>query len=617
MRICRLLLVGMCALALAAGPARADVYDTIKAQEANFPVPQPTVVIPMGTFNAATGQFTGKVSTMVWHPPDQFHSKPYQMRQPPTEEVNAVGVQLTFTAANRPAGQNLQVTANGRPRAANSDSITVDVGAANLVQWKVQVGGLSYADTLVIKRPPIIGAGAFTLPALPLVVIYAPPVDQSGRNRATYSTTQATGTTIGMSFSREGSTTRPSDPSRFSEVNDMRAGMTRLATAIKFASSAIPNAAVIAGGLEKIAGALGEASANQEVGTKVVNETSLEITDKVRDTYFTVPGKGPGEGDIIVYLRNARMVWLAENGVVTLSLLGQESVDNPSAADLLADMRETDPSRRRTGLDTETIRALLRLDPFVEATRERQLPVLSPARSLVPRRLPDIGLPPGPLVLPSSRFGLEVTYGVFSDRAHQFTHTVQQTDLSATTGFTLRTESFRKGFLSFLGVGVPETATVKTNVTHGSSRQVTTGTEVSEEVAFFAQPGENYSVEVYYDRIFGAFALKPVTQSTVAGLTGVATNAAGTPLPNQLVTLQVAGRKYQTYTDAQGAYAFRASTLRPGVASLMIGKTLVKRVDLRRLGERQDLRLGAPAPRVIPRGPILRVPGRGSPGRVD
>lgn len=495
--LCRsvaLALLSALSLPTGASAASTDVYSAIKAQEANFPVPTPSATLSMGTFDVATGQFTGKVSTLVWTPPSELDPKPRQVRQPPVETVNAVSVHLVFTAVNRPSGQGLQVTANNTGAFAFADTVTVDVGNASSVQWRVTVGSKSYSDSLVIKRPPIVGAGAFTIPALPLVVIYAPPVDQAGRNRVEYATTQSTGTTIGMSFSREESTARPTTPSRFSNIGDMKQAMGLVATVIKKASSVVPNAAAIAAGFEAIAGALGEASANREVGTRVVNETTLEVTDKVRDTYYSVPGKGPGLGDVIVYLRNAQLVWLAQDGQVTLALLGQESVDNPSVGDLLSDLRESDPARRRTGLDTATIRSLLRLDPFVDLGGRRGPEVAPPILRLVPVR-PGLGSS-GPVTLPASRYDLEVTYGVFQDRSHEFTHTVQQTDLAATTDFTLLTESFRKGFLSFLGMGVSESATVKTHVTQGSSRQVTTGTEVRQQVAFHAQPGESYSVEV-------------------------------------------------------------------------------------------------------------------------
>ena len=49
--------------------------------------------------------------------------------------------------------------------------------------WRVEAGGKSYADTMLIQRPGnLAGAlGGLTIPVLPVSIVYAPPVELSSR----------------------------------------------------------------------------------------------------------------------------------------------------------------------------------------------------------------------------------------------------------------------------------------------------------------------------------------------------------------------------------------------------------------------------------------------------
>src|SRR5207248_9831087 len=78
----------------------------------------------------------------------------------------------------------------------------------------------------------------------------------------------------------------------------------------------------------------------------------------------------PGRGDKIVVLFNVRLAWLAEDGNVTLAMLGSDSSQPTS---LQVETLRTHPENINAELaslgypllDVETIQQLLALDPFV------------------------------------------------------------------------------------------------------------------------------------------------------------------------------------------------------------------------------------------------------------
>jgi hypothetical protein len=159
----------------------------------------------VGVLDAATGKFTYASpeykSVHVDVGGGNPDEKPYHKPETPEVNVgkmliNAVDVGLVFEVVNRKG--DFSVTAGGKTVAApaNANSITIDVGRVAKVTWKVQSEGKTHSDQLQIIRPPIVGAGAFTVPAVPVAVLYEPPMDKKKLNQATYAKTKVIGTTI-------------------------------------------------------------------------------------------------------------------------------------------------------------------------------------------------------------------------------------------------------------------------------------------------------------------------------------------------------------------------------------------------------------------------------------
>jgi hypothetical protein len=130
---------------------------------------------------------------------------------------------------------------------------------------------------------------------------------------------------------------------------------------------------------------------------------------------------------------------------------------------------------------------------------------------------------------------------------------------------------YRPGWLSFLGIGVTDEKTVKTTVTHTGSTEQTSTEEAKVSVEFYAQIDEVYAVEVYYDRAFGTFAFRQVPVNSQPIFSSIATDPSGHPISGALVSLMTGNQKFTTRTDAQGRYAFRAATLKPGRGTLLLG----------------------------------------------
>jgi hypothetical protein len=297
--------------------------------------------------------------------------------------------------------------------------------------------------------------------------------------------------------------------------------------------------------LKRIANGLGSVSATKTTGTVVTQDHDLAIVDIRQTAFNSEPNDGgPGVGDVIFYLKNAKLVWLTEGGVLRLALLGYERLEFPSVKYLRT---------QETALDSATINSLLQLDPFVRTGK--YIPV---------------GWQPQ---LNEPRFYLEETFGMSGSGGnvhYEFSHQVTQTDLNATEHFTMRTEDYREGFLSFLGLGVTENKTLKTIFRHGSSTSNTVGETIETSVDFYATITETYVVEVYYDRLFGTFAFKKVPGSAEPLASGRVTDR-GSPMAGRRVTLMINGKKFSTITDRDGRYAFRATSIRPGNGELSVG----------------------------------------------
>src|SRR5438046_5778005 len=106
-RVWSMLALAGAAMAFGARPSAADqaqllqIYNAIKARESQFPLPQPQAEVNMGSFDAASGQFTGLTSSFHFELNPITH-KPMKIIDPAHTSVNAVAISLRFAAQNGP-----------------------------------------------------------------------------------------------------------------------------------------------------------------------------------------------------------------------------------------------------------------------------------------------------------------------------------------------------------------------------------------------------------------------------------------------------------------------------------------------------------------------------------
>jgi hypothetical protein len=468
-------LAALLALAPLAGAADTPIslgeaYRQIKDAEKGFPIPTPVATTSMGTFDAATGTFDGiAVETEI------FNGKP--VRTVPQITVNAVNSRLTFVLVNNTKSVRLSVTGGGTAFAsAGRTSIAIDVGRLHDVHWTMTSGLKTHRDELKINRPRIIGAGAFTIPALPVAVVYDPPQDPAGTNAVTYTRATSIGTTLGLSVRSASSTSAPAVNPDFSAVGIFQ---DQLAATIKFAK--LVGASGVATKLDIIGGVLGKAKRNVTTSDDTTLSNKLTYAFTESHTCQTDSGlvhQGPGHGDRVAYLRNVRLVWL-DNGFTTfVQVLGYDSFECPSIDQLASGV---------SGLSTAAAKPLIDLDPFTGALGPKA-PLGSDPRYV---SLPGIGLLPGLVQSATYTQQLLIQHGGVS------------------TSTKVVTDDLGAGLLSLVGLAPSQTGQVSSTLSVSNIAETTETTTVTTTLtARTLVAGQRTELAVFYDRVFGTVAFK-------------------------------------------------------------------------------------------------------------
>ncbi len=578
------------ALSASTGPCHAqtldDFYNQIMALEGQLPIPEPYHALTVGTFDAASGVFDGLVSTTIRdpatqdpgviddpsrggrpgeqgnRPPRVGGGKPGEMTTIiPSVYVDSVNAGLIFNVTNR-NGRPDTVTVGEKSRTFTVDSITIEIGRAVTVDWSIECGGKSHTDALQVLRLPRVGA--FTIPALPVTILYDAPQFGPERNTASYTNTRALGTTLRDFSSSERSSTRPGELDEYVvagfvgtrgveiTVEGSRTAWTALAVAGIVSSSflAFQNRMY-----DLILAAVGSVSIDNTQGTRVTEEHALQMNTSQSVEYAT-EGLGPGAGDRIVILKNARIVWMTDNQLnPSLHLLGYNSQAAYSVATLKLDLAELTPAPKpptlpgvrggrdadrkgpsigsRTGLNRECIEDLLNVDPFATGGEFA--------------------------LLDDDRFAYgDVFEGSGGNDTFTFEHEVTDTDFMARERFRTYVRDQKAGFLSFIGIGPEETERVESTNTYGHSEEVSESEMVSVSFEIHSPGTEPYAVRARYDRIFGTFAFQKVETQAVPRVAGTAQDASGNAAAGRIITVLTDTGRYFTRSNTSGRFEFRA-----------------------------------------------------------
>jgi len=545
-----------------------SVYQLIKSMEGSFSPPAPYFTVNVGVLDVDTGAFTGLTTEQETDPeplPHGPHDHPTNrpgrfvgeewlvvtvganwhatFTRTPAPKVPLAPVRLSFSVT-RPVPGGWNVLANGaRATAGPADTeLTVDVWDARTVGWTIQAGGLSHSDTLMIQRPagvPGLAVGAFTIPALPLTLVYAPPADASGRSAASYAQGQTIGNSVTFDSSQDTSQTVPAQDTAFGGVGTFAQGLNFIAGKLgdkSFlglgASATIPTDITAAAGiLSGIATQLGKVTNTVTTGETDDYQSQLTITTTTSTTVATsTTAGGPGVGDMMHYCHDLLMAWCYFAGRLRLCPLGYKEAVLPVSA-----LAQGTATIGLSGGDAQALQALVRfiaggagatppLDRFVEMSTY------------------EYG------------YGAQIQVAQTTTRDTKF----QTTE----TSYTTKTDSWDPGPIlkGLLGLGETDQTTLK--VSNAVGQDVSTTITLSATLA--SGPADYFVVTLWYDELLGTFAFQTLQPAATPRLQG--TDAQ----PDQEVTLAVGGRTFITVADRDGRYAFYAPTIGEGEAELAL-----------------------------------------------
>lgn len=514
-----------------------QAYDAIKSLEAQgrFPLPLGAQTVRVGTFDAASSQFAYSVPTFVdteTLQPPPVGGKP----QPPIEvnytigtiAVNAVDLLLQFDVTNSQGpftveAAGITVTAPAHPVVAARtraifpppvfrQHVTLDLGILasppngtfdqRYLMVQMWCGTAQTTIYLQLLRPPSAAVGAFTLPAVPVALIFAPPPGPQNKNYAEYSNMTASTRKVSTTFS-SGSTSKTGTAYSTGDFVDKISGVVSGVQNLIGAFSKNPIFAQIGSsislGLTLLSGVLSSTTTSTSDALTTTSEHDLQTTDTETTTFGTPTGLGPGFGDRFVYLRNVRVVWMIVDNELSFSVLGDDGIAAWTAQQLIADSQSLALSSGAltsgpiTGLDAATLATLLGLDPFA---------VLHPRPIL---RSPTLDPPRFVPADPASYQGGATDPG---GDVISVSHDVTTTDTTTTNSVTTTITDYKPGWMVAL-VG-SEQAT-ENQCTLGYTTAKGTGSEQKQtaSVYLFSGPSDSgNSMHFYFDLLFGTFAFQ-------------------------------------------------------------------------------------------------------------
>ncbi len=453
----------------------ADIKTALNLLEANSPIPATSADVTMGQFDASTGVMTGLVTTYESHYDIELRRL---VREPieATAEVAGVNARLVFRVVNR-GSQAFSVTANGQTFTAGAGvtSLAVDVGRARGVSWTIRVGTKAYSDSISLSRPRVLGAGVFTVAALPIGVVYEPPQTGTGRARQTVTRSKTVGTSTTAGSTSEKSTNRP----KFVGLAAYQQKLNALKGALRNVGAALNPS--LSGWVDNALAAFGTTTITTIAGVTVGTEGTLETTFTDSETVQTSAGLGPGRGDFVSFLKNAEIAWVMVEGQVSFFLMSAESRSPGITVETLKS--DLAGLTNRTGLDATSLQGLLALDPFVAGGATASLA--------------------------SPRFvECEPIFGD-SNYSRLHSHTVKQSDKVSRTEFKSTARDYKPGWANVLfGINSSaETTTMKTTQT--TTNTTTLSDSLTSQIEIPADPSHPYNVKVCWDTLFNNFTVQP------------------------------------------------------------------------------------------------------------
>jgi hypothetical protein len=587
-------------MALSAEAAYAQIKSLENTGRLTLPEPQETVEV--GTVDPASGTFTWSVPTLVQtisEPPGpgggtntiteltvgvvstkavdlrlKFAVVPQRARNAPllARRKAATRAMDPVRISGELAGEsNGGVTVTGFPTVASTATeIVLDAGLVCSVAEEAQStsppvsripvtieipGQPPISIWLFVLRPPVVGIGAFTVPALPMATVYAPPQGKLLKNTATYSDTETYARTVASSLTTTTVTKTVQAYSAAELIAKVAGSIAAVVAVVGTGGAGAAGAASVAGALAELGEALfgpakekGESTAEaaKQVGAElslVANivagleaspppsesasataeaDRSLTLTLTSTDLFPSEAGLGPGDGDRIIYLKDVKVVWMAVNGEVGINVLGFAGVGGNSAHDLLSEQQSlASGAPPRLGLDAETIKSLLGQDPLITAHRPVVTRHVGPAVVGPPRFVP---------AHPSGHSGSGTgSTGTGDQVIATYEATSDEKQTTSTTQTTVT--DMKPGFLSVLFGGDDTETTTTGTLTNTQSIDTKTSEKLTSTITFFSEGANDpYDVKIFYDNTFGTYAILDADSPLLVGspaINAMATEVSG------------------------------------------------------------------------------------------
>jgi hypothetical protein len=519
-----------------------QAYDAIKTLEAQgkLVVPLGTQAVRVGSFDAASSQFTFAVPTFtdtqtIYPGLNPVTHKPL----PPivinytigSIVVNSVNLALVFDVAH--SNTTFTVSADGMTVSVPFQPPVKTAGAAlaprrivlqnpfaqratlNLgpyaslpvadfqyryLRVDMQCGSAQTTILLQVVRLPAATAGAFTMPVLPIALVYAPPPGPQNKNFAEYTSMSASSRKVSSTFT---SSTMDKSADAYTtvdylgKVGGIVSNVQSLITAFKQIAMVSQIGAEIALGLNLLSGFLSSTTTTTSSTLTTTSEHDLQTTDTLTETFGTPVGLGPGHGDRFVFLRNVRIAWLIAANQLIFTVLGDDGIAAFVADQLISDLQAILSSSGAitagpdTNLDADSLQMLLSLDPFVG----------NPTPSLpAPRFLPAD--PPSFLGAGSDPNGDTIAVS----------HEITTTDTATTNSVQATITDTKPGWLnSLFGFDTDQSTERQTTLGYTTAEQNSTDNKQTIQVKFFAGPTDPPTgARFFFDTLFGTFAFLPL-----------------------------------------------------------------------------------------------------------
>ena len=472
-----------------------QLYQTLKQYEELLPIPTQFATINVGAFDASLGVWKGLTTTVVEDPEPIEHTSNQHPTNPapkdsgseyisvtideqwrqttttvPAPIVPIEPVQLQFTVENFSAAWSVTVNGFTQNVPAGQTTATVNAWDRTIIPWSIQTGAKGHSDNLRVQRNTAIPIfGGFTIPVLPVAIVYAPPADSQGRSSASYSKqTDTVGTTVSWDLNTDSSqTTEPT----FTDGSAFKAFLGVVSTAL---SDTAQGDASASKDLSSFASLIPSEVGTQQQGTINDNGGSVTVSYSQTSTLSTTAaGGGPGVGDNIVFYKNVRVAWAYDGGSWQLYPFGWTLVIVTVAA--------LQNQLAQLGISSTDQQILLSLDPFVAGGAFATPPA---GRFTLP---------------PNVESSIEYGGGIGYVQTYATTRDTKST--TTTKSYNTDTSTWDPGtLLRMFGLETEKTQ-VTTTITNA------TGTEVSDtgtlNVNLVSGASDLFAIQIWYDNLFG------------------------------------------------------------------------------------------------------------------